>query len=114
MKQMLVMRNDLGMRKGKMCAQAAHASVGAVIANLDEPRVKEWLAGPFTKVCVRVDSEEELMELVHRAKMANLIHCPIVDSGKTEFGGVPTLTCCAIGPDTDDALDPITGELKLL
>lgn len=134
-KQIIVMRTDLKMRKGKMIAQGAHASMAVVVKYLtlqevgpdsypeDEvphasgsiPRtVYEWLNGAFTKVCVRAESEEELLDLYQRAK-ARLIPCALItDSGRTEFGGVPTNTCCAIGPAYPEDLDPITGHLKLL
>lgn len=107
------MRKDLNMRKGKCVAQGAHASLGAVLPNQDDPRVKEWLAGSFTKVCVTVNSEEELADVFQRAKDAGLITCKIVDNGLTEFNGVPTWTCIAVGPDTHENLLPITGDLKL-
>jgi PTH2 family peptidyl-tRNA hydrolase len=121
MKQIIVMRTDLRnakgekVRTGKLIAQGAHASLGAVLATgLDDPRVAEWLAGGFTKVCVRVDSEAELIAVWDKAISAGLITRFITDNGQTEFGGVPTSTCCAIGPDTNEALAPITGHLKLL
>lgn len=113
-KQIIVMRTDLNMRKGKMVAQGAHAAVAAVVENLSDPRVVEWLNGHFTKICVGVDSEQELSEIVATAQAAGLIARAIVDSGRTEFGGVPTPTCAAIGPDTPENLDPVTGELRLL
>ena len=129
MKQVIVMRNDLNMRKGKMCAQAAHASLGAVLPYVGNPpavvgdggvaqrhqeTIDTWLAGPFTKICVRVNSEQELLDVHQAAKAAGLIECLITDLGLTEFHGAPTLTCCAIGPATDEDLQPITGDLKLL
>lgn len=126
-KQIIVMRKDLNMRKGKMVAQGAHASMAAVlelaqskdlsrqfvVIPLEGP-VKEWLNGLFTKICVSVDSEEELMEVYNKAKEAGLLCALITDAGKTEFDGVPTNTCCAIGPADDEDLKPITGHLKLL
>jgi len=114
MKQIIVMRTDLNMRKGKMVAQGAHASLKVTLANQDDPRVVTWLAGAFTKICVRVDSESELLQVLGYAVLADVLHASIIDNGATEFHGVKTLTCCAIGPDTDEALQPITGELKLL
>ncbi len=108
------MRTDLKMRKGKMIAQGAHASVGVVHIYGDDPRVKEWLAGPFAKICVRVGSEEELMALYAQAQEAGVLSFLITDSGRTEFHGVPTKTCCAIGPDTIENIDKITGGLELL
>ncbi|SCX20055.1 peptidyl-tRNA hydrolase, PTH2 family [Mycolicibacterium fluoranthenivorans] len=113
-KQLIVMRTDLNMRKGKMVAQGAHAAVAAVVENLDDPRVVEWMNSHFTKICVGVGSADELSEVMARARAAGLITRGIVDSGRTEFGGVPTPTCAAIGPDTAERLDPVTGGLRLL
>ena len=43
------------------------------------------------------------------------IECHLItDSGKTEFNGVPTNTCLAIGPDYVDEINKITGHLNLL
>lgn len=114
MKQIIVMRKDLGMRAGKMVAQGAHASLAVVLDYPDDPRVHEWLKNSFTKICVRVESEEELIRVFEAAARAGLLTSLITDSGKTEFGGVPTKTCIAVGPDTPENLLPVTGELKLL
>ncbi len=114
MKQVIVMRKDLGMRAGKMVAQGAHASLAVTLANLKDPRVERWLSGSFTKVCVRVEGEADLIAVREKALEAGLLTEAIIDSGKTEFHGVPTMTCIAVGPDTDENLQPITGHLKLL
>ena len=139
-KQVIVMRRDLNMRKGKMVAQGAHASMKAILScaqnqhpgndfiviplydqslSLAEARstrnpLREWLEGRFTKICVSVDSEEELLDVYETAKDAGLICSLIEDAGLTEFGGVSTLTAAAIGPDFPEVIDPITGHLKLL
>lgn len=128
-KQVIVMRKDLNMRKGKMIAQGAHASLAAVLnqgqyyISVDEPHrldiplegpLQEWLEDKFTKICVYVESESELIEVYEEAKKAGLICAMIRDAGLTEFGGVPTLTCCAIGPANKEDVDKITGHLKLL
>lgn len=112
-KQILVIRTDLKMRRGKEIAQGAHASMKATLENLDHPAVKEWLSGPFTKVAVAVSSEDELNEIVENANTAGIITAKIIDAGKTEFNNVPTFTCAAIGPADSDDLDKITGHLKL-
>lgn len=114
MKQMIVMRKDLNMRKGKLVAQGAHASMKAYLENKDHPNMIEWLRGLFTKVAVGVDSETELFEIAQKAKDAGLIVSVIQDAGLTEFGNVPTYTCIAVGPATHEELLPITGHLKLL
>jgi peptidyl-tRNA hydrolase, PTH2 family len=124
-KQVIVMRKDLGMRKGKMIAQGAHASLKVLTdrkRNVDAdsytieltPALAAWLTGRFTKVCVSVDSEAALDAIVERARAANVPVALIVDAGKTEFHGVPTKTCCAVGPAWTDEVDAITGELPLL
>lgn len=130
-KQVIVMRKDLNMRKGKMIAQGAHASLkvfldrragggdggdgggAAFTFTLTEP-MAAWLGGRFTKVCVGVTSEEELRAVVERARLAGVPFALIVDAGATEFHGVPTPTCCAVGPAWVEDVDAITGTLPLL
>lgn len=116
-KQIIVMRTDLNMRKGKMVAQGAHASLKVLLDNLsdwDWKAREEWLAGSFTKVCVRASSEEALLEVYENALVSGLHASLIVDSGRTEFNGVPTKTCIAIGPEFPERLVGVTDHLKLL
>jgi len=133
-KQVIVVRKDLGMRKGKMIAQGAHASMkvffdlGKVImcagsaiethwkmeiGPLTLP-MREWVEGSFGKVVVGCNSEQELLDLHRQALQANLPCAIIQDQGRTEFHGVPTYTALAIGPARVEDIDTITGELKLL
>ena len=51
---------------------------------------------------------------VANARAADVPCALIVDAGTTEFHGVPTKTCCAVGPAWADAVDAITGGLPLL
>ena len=119
-KQVIVMRRDLGMRRGKEIAQGSHASMIWLALRIRQPGYsfneaeRQWLDGSFTKVCVRVDSEEELMGVVQKAQEVGVMAYVCVDAGRTEFHGVPTRTCCAVGPDYPERIDPITGHLKLL
>jgi peptidyl-tRNA hydrolase, PTH2 family len=125
-KQVIVMRKDLGMRKGKMIAQGAHASLkvlldrgalsgdGGGFAFATTPAMAEWLGGRFTKVCVSVDSEAALDAVIAAAAAAGVPSALIVDAGHTEFKGVPTKTCCAVGPAWSEEVDAITGALPLL
>jgi len=128
-KQVIVLRKDLNMRKGKMVAQGAHASMAAILnevydidktdAELIIPmteKMAEWLSGSFTKICVSVDSEDELLAIYNKAKFMDAIipSSLIKDNGTTEFNGVPTYTAVAIGPADSAVIDKITGELKLL
>ena len=136
-KQVIVMRKDLNMRKGKMVAQGAHASmkvffdrmvelpqyryIGDIKMNgkarvlpMPTDEMLEWITGSFTKVCVSVDSESELNDIYQKALDGNIPCAMITDSGLTEFGGIPTKTCIAIGPANSEQIDVITGHLKLL
>lgn len=117
-KQVIVMRRDLKMRRGKEVAQGAHASMAFVSNKIRNAMPlslveREWLDGVFAKICVRVDSEEALMKIADQAKEAGLHVEVITDSGKTEFGGVSTKTCLAIGPDEAEKIDKVTGALEL-
>jgi len=117
-KQVIVMRKDLKMRRGKEIAQGAHASMAflakkALAREEFTPAERAWLEGLFTKVCVRVDSEEQLLAVAKAAEAAGVRAEVITDSGKTEFGGVPTKTCLAVGPDLSEKVDAVTGGLEL-
>jgi PTH2 family peptidyl-tRNA hydrolase len=68
----------------------------------------------FKKICVSVNSEQELLDLHKAAVEAKIINSLIQDSGLTEFGGVPTYTTVAIGPDFEEKIDAITKHLPLL
>ncbi len=128
-KQVLVIRKDLKMRKGKIAAQAAHASMktfldyGKFLTNDDSDTVfvfslsedwNDWLMGLFTKICVSVNSEDELLEIYDAAVDEGLPCSLIQDAGLTEFGGVKTYTAVAVGPGKNERVDTITKGLPLL
>jgi PTH2 family peptidyl-tRNA hydrolase len=71
----------------------------------------EWMRSSFTKITLKVESEEELMEIYEKASRAGLVVHLVIDSGLTEFAG-PTTTCLAIGPHYSERIDPITGHLQ--
>lgn len=132
-KMVIVVRKDLKMPRGKIAAQASHAAVGAVMQsifgkNLEASDIdgyeikitpsmndamKDWLLGEYTKICVCVESEEELLSIYEKAQKSGLNVCLITDNGHTCFNGVKTKTCLAIGPCFSADVDPITKDLKL-
>jgi peptidyl-tRNA hydrolase, PTH2 family len=122
-KQVIVIRRDLKMRRGKEIAQGAHAAMAWLTRRLrfgdDHACVElsaaeeEWLTTSFRKIAVTVSSEEQLMAVYDSAKAAGLVAELITDSGRTEFHGIPTPTSLGIGPDYDDLIDPVTGGLDL-
>jgi peptidyl-tRNA hydrolase, PTH2 family len=134
-KQVIVIRRDLNMRRGKEIAQGSHASsawlasiVGEAIvrtalsddattltidaATLDEA-ARVWVTTSHRKVTLQVRSEEELVALHDKATALGLKSHLIQDSGKTEFGGVPTYTALGIGPNLAADIDQVTGELAI-
>ena len=127
MKQVIIIRKDLNMRKGKMVAQGAHASMAVFFNRLydgmpydnfikiqiDSSELK-WINGIFTKVCVGVNSLEELLDIYNKAKEKQIPTALITDCGRTEFHGEPTETAVAVGPADEQIIDAITGDLKLL
>jgi peptidyl-tRNA hydrolase, PTH2 family len=124
-KQAIIIRRDLNMRRGKEIAQGSHASMAFLVRRLDAaaapdgpqdlftPAELAWMRGGMAKICLQVSSEQELVDLHDKARAAGLSAELIRDSGKTEFGGVPTLTSLAIGPDEAPKVDAVTGNLRL-
>lgn len=114
-KQVIVIRSDLKMGKGKIAAQAGHAAVSAAEeARKHFPRWwRSWLDEGQCKIAVKVSSEKELHELEETASRAGLPHALISDRGLTQLEP-GTVTCLAIGPAPSPNVDRITGKLALL
>lgn len=141
-KQMIVVRRDLKMRKGKIAAQSGHACVEAVLMalarekRLDQVRVladengtpgfatlahrpddvtplTAWFDAGVAKVCVYVDSEQDLLDLADEGRKRGFVVSLIRDAGMTEFHGEPTYTCLAFEPLFPEQIDPLTGALPL-
>jgi PTH2 family peptidyl-tRNA hydrolase len=111
LKQVILVRKDLNMSKGKVAVQCSHAAAEAVLKS-DKKKVEEWRK--FSKkVVLSVDSENDLIRYKKEAEKSKLVTALIRDAGLTE---IPehTLTCLAIGPDEDEKIDKITGKLKTL
>jgi PTH2 family peptidyl-tRNA hydrolase len=108
----IVVRADLGMGRGKAAAQVAHAAVAATLTATGSPRLQAWVADGQPKVVLRVDSAEQLDEVVAAAHAARLPVETIADAGRTQLDP-GTVTCAAIGPADDDALNAVTGDLRL-
>jgi len=114
MKQVIIVRKDLKLPKGKLAAQAAHAAVAAAeLARKKCPeKWKKWKQEGMAKIVVYVADETELFELKERIP-DKIPKAVITDAGRTvvELG---TVTCMGIGPWDEEELDKYTGELKLV
>lgn len=111
-KQVIIIRNDLKLPKGKMASQAAHASVEAVLKTSKEI-IKLWRNEGMKKITLKVDNLRDIYKLNQRAKDVGIATAIISDAGRTvvEPG---TVTCLAIGPSEENQIDSITGDLKMM
>jgi PTH2 family peptidyl-tRNA hydrolase len=115
MKQVMVVRTDLKMGKGKIASQVAHASLTSAlqVKRLKPEWFDEWISKGQEKVVLKVNNEDELLEILNKARSKGLIAVEVRDRGYTQ---VPagSLTCVGIGPAPEDLIDEVTGKLKLL
>jgi len=112
LKQVIVVRKDLKISVGKLCAQVAHASIAAFLkAGILKRR--KWLKEGMKKVVLQVNTEEELVSLYEKAVKLKLPCELIRDAGLTELEP-GTVTALGIGPEDEEKIDKVTGALKLL
>jgi PTH2 family peptidyl-tRNA hydrolase len=112
LKQVLILRTDLNIGKGKLAAQACHAAVESVLAS-DEKVVQKWRESGAKKVVLKVKSESDLIKIHKLATKAKLVSVLISDAGLTQLKP-GTKTAVGIGPADEKKIDKITGKLKLL
>ena len=115
-KQVIVVRSDLKMGKGKVAAQVAHAALEAAeSARRKHPGWYEsWKEQGQAKVVVKAEGgEPALDELQRQARSLGLPVSLIQDRGLTQLEP-GTTTCLGIGPGPSGEIDKVTGKLKLL
>ena len=92
----MVVRTDIKMGKGKIAAQCCHAAIGAY-KQADKAKI----------------SLQDLYNLRELARAHGVAYYLVTDAGRTQLPK-STVTVLGLGPDEDDVLDKITGDLKLL
>ncbi len=114
MKQVIVVRTDIRMGKGKIAAQVAHASLEAYKRTLKKhPEwVEEWEREGSKKIVLKVSSEKDLLDLYEKAKK-EVPAALVRDAGYTQVEP-GTVTCAGFGPAPDEIMDRLFGHLKLL
>lgn len=125
-KQVIVIRKDLRMRRGKEIAQGAHAAMAFLTGRLLGERYdrlvltgafstaeEAWIKGNFRKIVCQVSTLEDLIKVQQAADDAGVVNRLVYDAGLTEFHGIETATALAVGPDYDDLIDPVTKDLEL-
>ena len=110
-KQVILVRKDLQLSKGKIAAQVSHASVESLLKSHKDD-VQEWHDQGMKKSVLKIADLKELLEFKKKAENAGLVVALITDAGHTEIPA-GTVTCLAIGPDDEKKIDNITGRLKL-
>ena len=111
MKQAIVARTDLGMGRGKLAAQVAHASLQAYEKAGSSAR-SEWKSGGQKKVVLKGSGESELQRLADEARREGLPYALVRDAGHTQLEP-GTLTALAVGPAAENVVDKVTGDLSL-
>lgn len=111
MKQAIVARTDVGMGKGKLAAQVAHASLSAY-ENAGSSAQSEWKSGGQKKVVLKGAGESELQQLADDARREGLPYALVRDAGHTQLES-GTLTALAVGPGAENIVDKVTGDLSL-
>lgn len=113
MKQVIAVRTDLGMSKGKLAGQVAHAAVKVSHQIENKNILDEWQEKGAPKIVVKVDSEEQIQSLAKKSENNNIPYTIISDLGHTELEP-DTTTTIGFGPADNEDLDKITGDLSLL
>lgn len=111
-KQVILVRMDLKMPKGKLAVQVGHACVDCAL-NSPREKVETWYLQGMKKIVLKLKNLAELKKYQRLADKSGLVNCVIKDAGMTVFKK-PTITCLGIGPDKEDLINTITSELKML
>ena len=114
-KQVILIRTDLKMSTGKKCAQSCHASVSAsdLVRIQNKGIWKNWKNTGQKKVCLKINSLEQLNEIVKKLESNKVPFFIVKDAGLTQL--LPgTTTAIGIGPALSAEIDKVTGDLKLL
>lgn len=111
-KQVILVRMDLKLPKGKLAVQAAHASVEAALKS-PGGAVDEWRAEGGKKVVLKAADLDGLRRYEALARKEKLVTALITDAGHTAIPA-GTVTCLGIGPDKEERIDRVTGQLRIL
>lgn len=110
-KQAIIINEDLELSKGKMAAQAAHASLGA--CRKVSSNVKDKWERQGEKKVVLASGDNSLEDLYRKAERNKIPAHIVKDAGRTEVEP-GTITALGLGPEEDSKIDTITGSLKLI
>lgn len=116
----LVIRQDLGMQKGKVAAQCCHAALACYRLIATDPLresynmalTQRWLSGGQAKITLKCPDKETMDELFAKALSLGVNSYVVHDAGRTQIAA-GSATVLGLGPAPKAVMDQITGELKL-
>jgi len=111
-KQVIIVRQDLKLPKGKLAAQVGHACIEA-FSKADNSIKAKWKSSGQKKIVLKVQDEKEMYKYFIQAQNAGLPVALITDAGRTCIAP-GTTTCIGIGPAEEDEIDKITKDLGML
>ncbi len=111
-KQVILVRQDLKLPNGKLAVQVAHAAVEAFVKS-DRSVVDKWRFSGQKKVVLKVKDLAELEDYEKKFKKAGIKAVKISDAGRTVLAP-GTVTCIGVGPEDEEKIDAVSGELKIL
>lgn len=114
--QYIIINQDVkDMRKGKLVAQGAHASIGAyrLVATHNNSAIPDnWFEEGQRKIILKA-SEQTILALYDKLIADGIVAYIVRDFGLTQIP-VDTLTCMAIGPDVISNIEDYVKDLKLV
>lgn len=111
-KQVIAVRKDLKLDKGKLAVQVAHAALDSY-RKADPDSRGTWEKEGSKKVVVKAESLKELLDIQKKARNLGLPCSLIRDAGRTQLKP-GTITALGIGPAEEGSIDKVTGKLKIL
>ncbi|KAJ6801687.1 putative peptidyl-tRNA hydrolase 2 [Iris pallida] len=115
LKMVLVVRQDLRMGLGKIASQCAHAATGMYSELLQSHRflLRQWEQYGQAKIVLSCKNQQEMNRLKEAADRCGLPTFVVADAGRTQIQA-GSRTVLAIGPGNKQAIDSVTGKLRLL
>jgi PTH2 family peptidyl-tRNA hydrolase len=122
-KQVIVVRKDLNLKKSKLAAYVSHASMKFLLENNESERGDEftiklspeeavWLKEGSSPLIFGINSETALRDMLFRAELDGIEVYPLFVESKEDFGGEKTLVCAAFGPSSFGEFTKIVSKLK--
>ena len=113
-KQVIIVRADREMGRGKAAAQCGHAAVSGYLECLKAHKdvAQEWLQSGQKKIVLKVDGDEALVRFYEAFKFKKIPCSLVSDAGLTQLPP-GTRTALGVGPWKSDEIDILTRGLKL-